>query len=263
MRWAIDADGRPCLHAHRSRDLIPIDDCPASASGIRAWLAGAPRLHGEQALTAEGDPVQVSVDGQVVAGPGRVPRRVRHRTWRIAADTFWQAHPALPDALVDSVLEFGRPASGEHWWDLYAGAGLFSAFLGEAVGPTGGVDAVEGSGSAVRDARRALHDLPWVRLHRQSVRSWMRHASGSPDGVVLDPPRSGAGAEVLGPLSALRPSRIILVACDPVALGRDVGLLADAGYRLERLRAFDAFAMTHHLEAVASLIASDGAHRLT
>ena len=72
------------------------------------------------------------------------------------------------------------------------------------------------------------------------------------DLVVLDPPRSGAGAAVIDALAAVRPAQIVYVACDPVAFARDVALLADAGYDLAGLRAFDLFPHTHHVEAVGA-----------
>ncbi len=72
--------------------------------------------------------------------------------------------------------------------------------------------------------------------------------------VVLDPPRSGAGREVVVQVAALQPAQVVYVACDPVALARDVATFADLGYRLEALRAFDLFPHTHHLEAVARLV---------
>lgn len=100
-------------------------------------------------------------------------------------------------------------------------------------------------------ARRSLHDLPQVHLHKQRVEEWLVQTSAPrPLGVVADPPRRGLGT-VVAPLVANAPQRIILVACDPVALARDARLLVEAGYRLGGLRAFDAFPMTHHLECVA------------
>ena len=63
--------------------------------------------------------------------------QVRDRQWRLGRGDFWQVHAALPEALVDAVLELGDPQPGQAWWDLYAGGGLFAAFLGEAVGATG------------------------------------------------------------------------------------------------------------------------------
>jgi tRNA/tmRNA/rRNA uracil-C5-methylase (TrmA/RlmC/RlmD family) len=176
---------------------------------------------------------------------------LRGRTWRQGADEFWQVHADLPEALVEAVLDLGAPAPEEAWWDLYSGAGLFAAFLGEAVGPEGRVEAVESSAPAVRSARRALHDQPQVRLHLGDVASWVRGRKDSPAGVVLDPPRAGAGPGIVEAIAATAAARILYVACDPVALGRDTARLAACGYRLTALRAFDAFPMTHHFEVVA------------
>jgi tRNA/tmRNA/rRNA uracil-C5-methylase (TrmA/RlmC/RlmD family) len=72
--------------------------------------------------------------------------------------------------------------------------------------------------------------------------------------IVLDPPRSGAGGKVVGQLLAISPKHIIYVACDPVALARDLKPLIEGGYELKQLRAFDLFPHTHHVEAVASLV---------
>jgi tRNA/tmRNA/rRNA uracil-C5-methylase (TrmA/RlmC/RlmD family) len=82
----------------------------------------------------------------------------------------------------------------------------------------------------------------------QAERSRLRQAT-----VVLDPPRSGAGKAVVKELAELGPAQLVYVACDPVALARDVGLFAARGYELVRLRAFDLFPNTHHVEAVATL----------
>ena len=75
-----------------------------------------------------------------------------------------------------------------------------------------------------------------------------------PDVVVLDPPRTGVGAAAIEDLAALAPPRIVLVACDPASLARDAKALAAAGYRLEEVQPLDLFPMTHHVEAVATLV---------
>jgi tRNA/tmRNA/rRNA uracil-C5-methylase (TrmA/RlmC/RlmD family) len=72
--------------------------------------------------------------------------------------------------------------------------------------------------------------------------------------VVLDPPRAGAGAKVVGLLVDLAPQQIVYVACDPVALARDLKALLAGGYEIASMRAFDLFAHTHHVETVVSLV---------
>jgi len=71
------------------------------------------------------------------------------------------------------------------------------------------------------------------------------------DVVILDPPRDGAKKNVIESLVACKPRAIVYVACDPAALARDSALLRDANYTLEKVRAFDLFPMTHHIECVA------------
>jgi tRNA/tmRNA/rRNA uracil-C5-methylase (TrmA/RlmC/RlmD family) len=80
---------------------------------------------------------------------------------------------------------------------------------------------------------------------------------GAVDVVVLDPPRSGARAAVCRGIAALRPTRIVYVACDPVALARDVATLADLGYRLQQVAGLDLFGHTAHVEAVAVLVPAE------
>ena len=226
VTWATASDGTRGLRGHRSHNVLPVDDCLIALESV-----SRPETH----------------------LPARVTRLVRDRSWRLGRGDFWQVHPALPEALVATVLEFAQPSPGERWLDLYSGAGLFSAFLAEAVGNAGTVDAVEASEDGLRVARRALHDLPQVRLHQADVAAWLPLGGGHPDGVVLDPPRAGAGGAIVAELCGLRPHTVVYVACDPVALARDVAHFAGAGYTLDGLRAFDAFPMTHHFETVALL----------
>ena len=164
--------------------------------------------------------------------------------------------PALvPGDDVPPVRDALDPRPGEHLLDLYSGVGLFAGCLAPALGEEGQVDAVESSARACADARRNLHDLPGVRIHERSVASWLRWSElDSVDLVVLDPPRSGAGAEVLDRVLDLAPRAIAYVACDPAALGRDLGLVRSAGWRVASVQGFDLFPMTHHLEAVALVL---------
>jgi tRNA/tmRNA/rRNA uracil-C5-methylase (TrmA/RlmC/RlmD family) len=166
-------------------------------------------------------------------------------------DAFWQVHPAAPDTLASGVLELLEPAGHERAWDLYGGAGLFAAALAPRVAA---VTLVESATSAVAAARSALADLSNVHIVRSTVERF--RASGRPDVVVLDPPRSGAGSAVVRRLAAAGPRAIAYVACDPAAFARDVATFAAQGWRLARLRAFDCFPMTHHVECVGLLVRS-------
>jgi tRNA/tmRNA/rRNA uracil-C5-methylase (TrmA/RlmC/RlmD family) len=213
---------------------LPPLDAPASLA--RRVPGGVERVRGRGWVREE-----VLVDG-------------RERSFRVSGAGFWQVHPGAARALLDAVLAAADPQPGEHALDLYCGVGLFAAGLAARVGPAGSVLGVEGEERAVADARRNLHDLPWVRLEHGPVASVLAGRPLRADVVVLDPPRTGAGREVVEAVLGLRPRVVVYVACDPAALGRDVATAAAGGYRLAGLRAFDLFPMTHHVECVATFV---------
>ncbi|MGZ4575201.1 MAG: class I SAM-dependent RNA methyltransferase, partial [Mycobacteriaceae bacterium] len=173
------------------------------------------------------------------------------RSWRVSATGFWQGHVGAAEVYAQAVADFAQAPTGGTAWDLYGGAGLFAAVLAEQVGTGGSVVAVESSRTSVADGMAALADLPQVSFVAAQVEQHLRLLPTPVDAVVLDPPRSGAGRLVVEGIVAAEPKRIVYVACDPAALGRDVALFAGHGYRMNALRAFDAFPMTHHVECIA------------
>ncbi|GAB3992915.1 class I SAM-dependent RNA methyltransferase [Nocardioides marmoraquaticus] len=226
-------DGRPQrgLHVHRSEEVVAVDDCPIQAPG---------------AVVTTGRSSVGPVETTVTTAAGS-------RSFRVAADGFWQPHVEAPRVLVETVLALAAPRAGERVLDLYAGVGLFSAFLAEAVGPTGRVTAVEGDRTAAELSRENLAGLP-VSVRPGRVDRVLHRGVGPADVVVLDPPRVGAKRQVVRQVAALRPRAVVYVACDPAALARDAAYLAEQGYRLDVLRAFDLFPMTHHVECVARFV---------
>ena len=228
MRYSV-VDGRPGMFAHRSHDLIPIDQCLIAHPDTPAVLDQRwPEASSVQAVVSSEGKTAVLTDDN---SAGRVVEVVRDRRFRVEAGGFWQVHPAAPSMLVDAVLAGLEPAEGETALDLYSGVGLFAAFLAEA---GCAVLAVEGDRDAVRNARRNLHDLPAVTLEQGDVDKVLNNAAGqgleSVDLVVLDPPRTGAGKAVVRRIAALTPRRIAYVACDPAALARDLKTFGGLGY---------------------------------
>ena len=177
------------------------------------------------------------------------------RYWQVSAGGFWQVHPAAADTLSAAVTEALEPKPGDSALDLYCGAGLFAGVLAPLVGADGSVTAIESDAAAVRDARANLDVYPWVRVHRNDVALAVADR-GLPQArlVVADPPRAGLAREVVDYLTGdSRAERFAYVSCDPATLARDLGLLIAGGWRVDGLRAFDAFPMTHHVECVVTL----------
>jgi tRNA/tmRNA/rRNA uracil-C5-methylase (TrmA/RlmC/RlmD family) len=191
-----------------------------------------------------------------VQGPATVREVAAGREWTVPVEAFWQVHPAAADTLVASVVDLLAPRAGESAWDLYAGAGLFAAALAERVGPDGRVTLVESAPQGVAAARENLRDLPQVEIVAASVERALGRGrvAGPVDLVVLDPPRAGAGARVVGALAGTGARAVAYVACDPAAFARDVRFFREAGWRLARLRCYDLFPMTQHVECVGLLL---------
>ena len=233
-------------HARRPvTGLLGARTPPAGTSGARR--PGAARRT-ELATRTESGRVPVR-------GPGYLTHRAAGRDWRVTLGGFWQVHPGAADALAAAVLEEASPQPGDIALDLYCGAGLFAGVLAKAVGPDGGVIAIEQDPAAVRDARHNLRDFPWARVHRADAGTVLSQ-SGAGDArvAVLDPPRTGASRAVVEALSAPGALRqIAYVSCDPATLARDLRLLLDAGWELTGMRGYDAFPMTHHVECLATL----------
>ena len=145
--------------------------------------------------------------------------------------------------------------------DLYAGSGLFTMRLGELVAPDGFVLGVEGDRAAVENGVVNTEHLDNVEWRANRVDRELRSLVGqdvTTDLAVLDPPRTGAGKDVMGLLARMAPRRVVYVACDPSALARDVKAAATHGYDLVSLEAWDAFPMTHHVECIAVLEPREG-----
>ncbi|MEU0552693.1 TRAM domain-containing protein [Dactylosporangium sp. NPDC006015] len=255
VQYAVDDEGRAGFHRHRSSEVIPVDRCRIAHPAIQAlpvttrrWPPGST----VEAVAASGGETAVLTragrSGALTGPPVRVREVAAGHDWSVDAGGFWQVHPHAVAAFTGAVLEMLRPAEGERVWDLYGGVGLFAATLAPHCGP---VTVVEGDRRAVAAGRKALRSVANVRFVNDDVAA----AIGNPrwrsvDLVVLDPPRAGAGREVVTAVAARSPRAIAYVACDPAAFARDAGLLLGLGYQLPEIRAFDSFPMTQHFETI-------------
>lgn len=278
VRYAVDAADRPGLLKHRSHEVVPVDRCriahPAvqalditarswpSASSVSAVASGS----GDVVVSEHKSGSAVSSDLleeaelPATAESVDVVEQAAGRQWHVPADGFWQIHPAAADTLVSTVLELLDPQPGETSWDLYGGAGLFAAAVAERTKARTVV--VESAPGGVAAARRNLADLPVeVVAARVDAALARRRVTGPVDLVVLDPPRSGAGAKVVRAIAAAGPRAVAYVACDPAALARDLKTFGQLGWEVADLRAYDCFPMTQHVECVALVIPAGTAAR--
>lgn len=245
VRLHVDDAGRVGPYAARSRTVVPVSDLPLAVEPVEALLP-------ERATGRSLDLVATGGRATVAhRGDPPIVERVGDREFALEATGFWQVHPAAPGVLQQAVRDALDPAAFDpdaDNLDLYGGVGLLAAALGDARVTTVEADRAASGHAAANLGPRARAVA--ARVDRFLARP--RRLPGAT--VVLDPPRSGAGAEVVRAIAAAGPARIVYVACDPVALARDLRTFSALGWRAERLEAFDLFPNTHHLEAVAALV---------
>jgi len=255
-----DRNGKLGFYKSRSHSIAPVTDCIICVEGMNfneiasRDLKGDIRVEINASNTGERSialaPARGEEKARLTEGPAVLHENVLGRTLEVSQESFWQSHKKAPEVLTQAVLEFAQLKSGEHVLDLYGGVGLFSAAILEAVGPTGHVDLIEGSKVATADAARNFAAFSNITIATGDVAKLLPRITAA-DVVVLDPPRDGAGKEAVAHIARLAPRAIVYVACDPAALARDTAYLADHSYSLVKVRAFDLFPMTHHIECVA------------
>lgn len=209
-------------------------------------------------------------DGAIegLIGEPWIEEEIAGRIFRVSANSFFRVNTVGAEIMVDLAAEMLAPQGHHTLLDGYCGVGLFGISL---AGQVGQVIAIEESEAACEDFAWNARDLDNVMLHEGSVEEVLaalagglgqktgpseRKETGPSGGVridlaIIDPPRSGAGPEVIQHLARLGIARLLYVACDPATLARDARLLVEAGYRLEQVQPVDMFPQTYHIESLA------------
>jgi len=267
VRLDTTGEGRAGFHRYHSSELVTELNCTQLPEGMLdglndwMWPPGA-QLHvvidddGERHVVQSGPRTGRKTSTLVAEGRYEAVQRVGDRIWRVPVTAFWQSHRDAAAVYSQLVKDWAHLAPGMTAWDLYGGAGVFAAVLAEGVGERGKVVTVDTSRGASRSARAALGDLGWVSVVTDSVRralvSQLAQTQRA-DVAILDPPRSGAGREVIDLLAAAEVPRVVHIGCEAASFARDVGLYLGNGYAVEELRVFDSFPLTHHVECIAVL----------
>lgn len=247
-----------------THNVCDVVECPVLVPQLQATLT-----HLRERMNADTLPEGVE-DFQAVAGDdgatlvppvdenlsSEASREINGFRYRFDAAGFFQINHELLATLIAYALK--DATGGDMALDFYCGVGLFTLPLAKKFRRVIGI---EGNAAAVIDARRNLEDaqLANAEVECASVGEWLQRNAGDyapVDHILLDPPRAGAEGGAIGGIIALRPRRITYVSCDPATLARDLKVLLAGGYHLADLAAFDMFPQTHHVEAIAHLVAS-------
>jgi tRNA/tmRNA/rRNA uracil-C5-methylase (TrmA/RlmC/RlmD family) len=266
VRLDVGADRRPGFHRYHSDELVTDLRCGQLPDGMMDGLARSDWPPDAQVHVVVDDDGQrhvvrtlrqakraPRVVAKVIEGNYHAVQRVGGRSWRVPVTAFWQSHRDAARVYSGLVADWAQAGPGMTAWDLYGGAGLFASVLADAVGESGRVLTVDTARGASGAARAALADLPQVDVLTDSVRRGVAAQTTRADVAVLDPPRSGAGRDVIDLLAAAEVPRVVHIGCEAASFARDIGLYRGHGYAVEQITVFDAFPLTHHVECVALL----------
>lgn len=184
----------------------------------------------------------------VLAGEDYLVFKLLGRHFQVSARSFFQVNTPIAEKMVQHLLEHLDFSGSPTVVELYAGAGLFSAFLAPRVGQ---LIAVESAGSSCHDFAVNLDEFDNVALYEAEAEEALPAIEGPVDLLVMDPPRAGLALEVHDALGKLLPRQIAYISCDPATLARDLKKILKKGYELVSVTPFDQFPQTGHIESVA------------
>ena len=186
----------------------------------------------------------------VETGQKRYAESVDGSRFFVSSPSFFQVNVEQA-ALAAQVVREGLALNPEDvLLDAYTGVGTFAVLLAPYVRK---VIAVEESSAAVADARENAAGHPAIEFVLGRTEDVLGELPLTPDTVVLDPPRSGCQPRALQKLVEIATPRVAYVSCDPETLARDLKILCQGGYALDRVTPIDMFPQTHHVECVAIL----------
>lgn len=270
------AGGRVGYREANSRKLVAIDQCPISSPKINEAIAALKRMVPDRRWPDFVGSLEVFTDEQQVQWnvlesqrpvakrffdwltaemPGTVSGPLEYAVnedrFRVSGTSFFQVNRFLAPKLADLAIGDARGAAA---WDLYAGVGLFSLPLARRFERVVAVEGGRGSLDLRYNVERSAAKIDAV---AEQVESFLERARTAADFVLADPPRAGLGKRVAARLLELRPKGLVIVACDPATLARDLAVLLPA-YNIERITMMDLFPQTYHLETVVRLTSRSG-----
>ena len=194
-------------------------------------------------------------------GEDRLEQTLCGKKFRLSVPSFFQINPDQTEVLYARAVDFAGLTGSETVLDLYCGIGTISLALSDRAGKViGGEIVPEAIEDAKENARRnGVTNAEFFCGDAGEIAKKLADEGVRPDVICVDPPRKGLAPGVTDILADMDPGRIVYVSCDPATLARDVKLLAERGYRVQRAEAVDLFPRTHHVESVVLLERSDSA----
>ena len=199
---------------------------------------------------------QTNLPTRLLWGVDAIEEEILGLRFRIRPSAFLQTNTEMAARLYELAREYAALDGSENVFDLYCGTGTIGLALARDASSVWGLEiSEEAVACAIENAE--LNGIENARFFAGNVGQTieeLREQAGSPDVVVVDPPRAGLAGKALRRTGALGAARIVYVSCNPTTLASDLQVLRDEfGYVLERCRPVDMFPHTPHVESVSLL----------
>ncbi len=207
--------------------------------------------------TRTGSVAETTQHGQteLLGGNDRLEEEIGGLRVRIGPEAFFQTNTEMAEQLYGLASEYAELGGFERVYDLYCGIGTIGLLISPRAAEVWGLELLEDAiADAIENAR--ANEIDNARFFAGDVRLALRDLTaraGSPDVVIVDPPRAGLSQKIVRRIAEASPRRIVYVSCNPTTLAPNAAQLVEAGYRLTRVRPVDMFPQTPHIECVALL----------
>ncbi|MDN5317299.1 MAG: rRNA (uracil1939-C5)-methyltransferase, partial [Thermoanaerobacterium sp.] len=185
----------------------------------------------------------------VLYGRDYIMEEILGLKFKISAFSFFQTNSKGAERLYSVAREFAGDISNKILFDLYCGTGTIGMIMAQLAKKVVGIELVEEAVDAARENAR-LNGLNNIQFIAGDVAQRIREIDEKPDVVVLDPPRPGVNPKAVMDIIKLNPEKIIYVSCNPVSLARDLKMLTERQYKVEKVKCVDMFPHTYHVETV-------------
>ena len=247
VRSARDGSAIACIVAAKPH-------LPMQQHLVEMLRAAAPQLRGILLnVNTRRDNVVMPGPSSVLWGKGYIEETLLGKTFRLSADSFFQINPAQTENLYTYAGEL--LGTCQELLELYCGVGSIGICLSSYANRVTGVEIVP---QAVEDAwenarRNGLENIRFFCADAAEAARRFCEQGERPDVVLVDPPRKGMDEACIAAIAQMAPERIVYISCNPATQARDCARLQGKGYRVRRLRAFDMFPRTAHVETVCLL----------
>lgn len=235
-----------------TRDALP--DVPALIEQLQKHAPGFASLH--ISVNAARNNVILGKTSRCLFGPEVIQEQLLGLRFEIPPLSFFQVNPAQTERLYQTAIDFASLKPEDTVVDAYAGAGTISLCMARQCARVVGIEIVP---QAVEGAKRnaEINQIANAEFHTAAVEELLPKLIQQglrPDVVVLDPPRKGVEPPVIQAVLNARPRRVVYVSCHVPTQARDIKLLCEGGYRLEKCQPVDLFCYAGGVENVVSLI---------